>query len=79
MKTAIEWFQNEYELLNIEQLVLDLSPKQFINKLTELFARTKEKEKEQILAAYNNGSQDMALEDKYKPLEYYNQTYNQNK
>ncbi len=34
-----------------------------------------EKEKEQILAAYNNGSQDMSLEEKYEPLEYYNQTY----
>ena len=38
-----------------------------------------EKEKEQILAAYNNGSQDMALRDEYNPAEYYNQTYNQNK
>ena len=38
-----------------------------------------EKEKEQILSAYNNGSQDMALRDEYNPQEYYNQTYNQNK
>ena len=38
-----------------------------------------EKEKEQIMYSYTNGSQDMALEDKYEPLDYYNQTYNQNK
>jgi hypothetical protein len=38
-----------------------------------------EKEKEQIMQAYNNGSQDMVLMDKYEPLEYYNETYNQNK
>ncbi len=43
------------------------------------FKEAKEKEKEQILAAYNNGSQDMALRDEYNPAEYYNQTYNQNK
>jgi len=43
----------------------------FIDKVNECF----EKEKEQILASYNNGSQDMSLEEKYEPLEYYNQTY----
>ena len=45
--------------------------KDLILKLKELL----EKEKKQILAAYNNGSQDMALEEKYEPFEYYNQTY----
>ena len=40
------------------------------------FEKYFEKEKEQILAAYNNGSQDISLEEKYEPLEYYNKTYN---
>ena len=37
-----------------------------------------EKEKEQILNAYQQGNGDAGwLEDKYEPQEYYNQTYNQ--
>ena len=47
--------------------------------ITDFAKELLEKEKEQILAAYNNGSQDMALEEKYEPLEYYNKTYNQKK
>ena len=39
-----------------------------------------EKEKEQILNAYQQGNGDAGwLEDKYEPQEYYNQTYNQKK
>jgi hypothetical protein len=39
-----------------------------------------EKEKEQIINAYQQGHNDAGwTEDKYEPLEYYNQTYNQNK
>ena len=70
MKTAMqEWFD---ELkANYPYMANEIYQKGFEKYLV--------KEKEQILAAYNNGSQDMSLEEKYEPLEYYNQTYNQNK
>ena len=37
-----------------------------------------EKEKEQIMMAYNDGYVNKAFDKQRNPLEYYNQTYNQN-
>jgi hypothetical protein len=69
MKTAMQ----EMILLLMENQY-EISPRLIVSAKKLL-----EKEKKQILAAYNNGSQDMALRDEYNPAEYYNQTYNQNK
>ena len=70
MKTAMQLALARIEMLYIEKDSIHWE--MFKNDCIE-------KEKEQILAAYNNGSQDMAEwgEEKYEPLEYYNQTYNQ--
>jgi hypothetical protein len=38
-----------------------------------------EKEKEQIMMAYNDGVVNTVFNGKRKPEQYYNQTYNQNK
>ena len=38
-----------------------------------------EKEKEQIMQSYNDGYVNKAFDKPRNPLEYYNQTYNQNK
>ena len=38
-----------------------------------------EKEKEQIMQSYNDGYVNKAFDRERNPLEYYNQTYNQNK
>ena len=65
MQELIDWLE-QYEIYYNKELILKLKELTF-------------KEKEQIMKAYTNGSQDMALEDKYEPIEYYNQTYNQNK
>ena len=75
MKTAIQELIEHFEDFKKHSPNVKLTLDEIINLLKDNF----EKEKEQILAAYNNGSQDMALEEKYEPLEYYNQTYNQNK
>jgi hypothetical protein len=75
MKTAVEWFMDKISEKQPNGLyVIDT-----LEDVQNVFEQAKEKEKEQIMYSYTNGSQDMALEDKYEPLEYYNQTYNQNK
>jgi hypothetical protein len=71
MKTAMQ------EL--IESLENDVKTNTRLRLKIESFKEHLEKEKQQIIYSYTNGSQDMALENKYEPLEYYNQTYNQNK
>ena len=53
----------------------------YLNANTEIIKNALEKEKEQIIDAYDKGSD---VNDDLKPLygtpeEYYNQTYNQNK
>jgi hypothetical protein len=73
MKTAmqelIEFYKNNHSFYSYS--------KDDIIKVLQLFI---EKEKEQILNAYQQGHGDAGwTEDKYEPLEYYNQTYNQNK
>jgi hypothetical protein len=52
----------------------------WIKQPDEFFEKYLEKEKEQILNAYQQGHGDAGwTEDKYEPLEYYDKTYNQNK
>ena len=52
----------------------------FYHDNNDIIKEALEKEKEQILNAYQQGNGDAGwLEDKYEPQEYYNQTYNQNK
>jgi len=59
-QTAVEWL--------VEQL---LDGKLLMPSLIE---QSKQMEKEQITAAYNMGSYDMA-EKKFQPDQYYNETY----
>ena len=72
MQTSLDWF-------------LENLPERFkyalLNTCEEGIKKAKQKEKEQIMNAYDNGSD---VNDDLKPLygtpeEYYNQTYNQNK
>ena len=73
MKTAIQ--ELKYLLTEVEQP--ENISKEELLRWVNLYGIGKEKE--QIMYSYTNGSQDMAFEVKYEPLEYYNQTYNQNK
>ena len=77
MKTAIQ--EMIQSINDIESKTIDQEQIYMLTALEIAALILLEKEKEQILAAYNNGSQDMALRDEYNPAEYYNQTYNQNK
>jgi|694.fasta_scaffold102638_4 hypothetical protein len=43
----------------------------------DIFNEALEKEKEQIMMAYNDGYVNKAFDKQRNPLEYYNQTYNQ--
>ena len=70
MQTSLDWF-------------LENLPERFkyalLNTCEEGIKKAKQKEKEQIMNAYDNGSD---VNDDLKPLygtpeEYYNQTYNQ--
>ena len=62
--TAVEWLEQEFIALQ----------NYGINELG-LFAKAKEMEKQQIIDAYNQGSDD--LENlKYLPFKYYNETFN---
>ena len=80
MKTAMQLLFEEFESLSkASRNAGDTQTAGLIDFLCERKAVALEKEKEQIMYSYTNGSQDMANEDKYEPLEYYNQTYNQNK
>ena len=88
MKTAMQFLKEEIKnkIIPSSKENGELSEYQYIHNVAygtvlTIIEYLLEKEKEQILAAYNNGSQDMAEwgEEKYEPLEYYNQTYNQNK
>ena len=45
----------------------------------EMFDKALEKEKEQIMMAYNDGYVNKAFDKQRNPLEYYNQTYNQDR
>ncbi len=71
MKTALDWL--------IEQMPYEFRA----NHTQELFKQAKEKEKEQIIDAYENGVGDeneRNISGKFTNAEeYYKQTYNQNK
>jgi hypothetical protein len=78
MKTAIEkleaLFYNEADpTINSSSWVIHEST------LKKLILAAKEIEKEQIMMAYNDGYVNKAFDKQRNPLEYYNQTYNQNK
>lgn len=80
MKTAmqlmIEDLELKYKILSDAKMIQGCAALEgSINYAKSLLLN----EVNQTLAAYNNGSQDMALHNKYEPMEYYNQTYNQNK
>ena len=63
-QTAVEWLEQEFIALQNYS----------VNELG-LFAKAKEMEKQQIIDAYNQGSDD--LENlKYLPFKYYNKTFN---
>jgi hypothetical protein len=71
MKTAmqelIEWLENSSDVQN------DILNWEIVKK------NAFEKEKEQIMMAYNDGFLNAGLKQWKKSTEYYNQTYNQNK
>jgi hypothetical protein len=71
MKTAMQELEDKLKD-NLKWIVMNAD----YELMDKLFKEGLEKEKEQMLAAYNNGSQDISLEEKYEPLEYYNKTYN---
>ncbi len=62
-QTAVEWLVeillHKVQLTEIEKMYID---------------KAKEMEKEQIIEAYNNGSFNQ-IDDKYKPQQYYKETY----
>ena len=63
-QTSVEWLEQEFIALQNYS----------VNELG-LFAKAKEMEKQQIIDAYNQGSDD--LENlKYLPFKYYNKTFN---
>jgi hypothetical protein len=67
MKTALDWL--------IEQMPYEFRA----NHTQELFRQAKEKEKEQIMMAYNDGFLNAGLKQWKTSTEYYNQTYEQQK
>ena len=74
MKTAMQELIDKIQYSIDKQSGLSITKEQENTlKAIKLVAESLlDKEKQQILAAYNNGSQDMSLEEKYEPLEYYN-------
>jgi hypothetical protein len=74
MKTAMKLMLERIEFVFQQELKDEM---QWWNNLKK---GAIEMEKEQIINAYQQGHNDAGwTEDKYEPLEYYNQTYNQNK
>jgi len=72
MKTAIKWLLNEQHLLNIDD---SLTKMQYLSKRKKMERQAIEKEKEQIVKAFNDGHHaDVGHID--KAWEYFNQTYN---
>jgi hypothetical protein len=65
MKTAVEWLQDTW--LNYPDLCS-------YDKIQEWFKQAKEMEKEQIMDAYNQGSNDYGSQC-YQPEQYYNETF----
>jgi hypothetical protein len=65
MKTAVEWLQDTW--LNYPDLCS-------YDKIQEWFEQAKEMEKEQIMDAYNQGSNDYGSQC-YQPEQYYNETF----
>ena len=80
MKTAMQELIEELSFIEgLRDNEIDISQKSILTTAT--IKKSLEKEKEQIINAYDNGSD---VNDDLKPLygtpeEYYNQTYNQNK
>jgi len=70
MKTAVDW------LVDHLYLVIPYEERNFLEGLRK---EALEKEKEQIMMAYNDGYVNKAFDKQRNPLEYYNQTYNQKK
>jgi hypothetical protein len=69
MKTAVEWLQQEVILQT--NLPLNLENVLVFNKLIE---QAKEMEREQIMDAYNQGSNDYGSQC-YQPEQYYKETF----
>jgi HEPN domain-containing protein len=71
-QTAVEWLYNKLSKNNAStDSVIEK-----INKESSIWEQAKELEKEQIIDAYSNGSNDR-LHNRIN--DYYNQTFNQNK
>jgi len=67
MKTAVEWYNEEINKLNVGN-----DARVFIAKLFEL---AKEMEKEQIIEAFNDGVNDECIGGNKTTEQYYNETY----
>jgi hypothetical protein len=68
MKTAVEWLVNQMKQRESQGLTLSMYE-------LEMFAeQAKEMEKEQIMDAYNQGSNDYGSQC-YQPEQWYNETF----
>ena len=75
MKTAIELLENELSEWIHYQYEKAYEQHQKVNAI---FDKYKQLEKEQIIQSYNDGYVNKAFDKPRNPLEYYNETYNQN-
>jgi hypothetical protein len=68
MKTAVEWLVEE---LNQQ---IDFIPLDKWDMIRDIVLQAKEMEKQQIMGAYNQGSNDYGSQC-YQPEQYYNETF----
>jgi hypothetical protein len=76
--TAVEWLYEKLGLLEIHYKNKTIDKEVYVIECQKAFKEALEKEKEQIIDAYNQGALDGESSEINYP-NYYNQTYNQNK
>jgi len=74
MKTAVEWYNSKVIELMTQREQGNIDVLEFRNQLDLLLAQAKKMEKEQIMDAYNQGSNDYGSQC-YQPEQYYNETF----
>ena len=75
MKTAVEWYEIEINLLIEKYQVKEISQREFITMKHNFFYEAKEMEKQQIIDAYCKGRNNVINKNNIYPKQYYNETF----
>ena len=77
-QTAVEWLENQIKTSKYYYYLMSEVKSRSTIVQPNIFEQAKEMEKEQIMDAHNQGYADGYRDNSNSPIDYYNETFNQN-